>query len=75
MRLFAFEGVRGMKSRLNLKPGQKGGKLKGNWARDEKLWYIRYGDIKGTELEKHIILDAYIKNRTEQSRAEQSESI
>jgi hypothetical protein len=23
-----------------------------------KLWYIPYGKIKGSELEKHIILDA-----------------
>lgn len=25
------------------------------WDPDVKLWYIRYGKIKGTELEKHII--------------------
>ncbi len=30
----------------------------GKWDPDVKLWYIPYGKIKGTELEKHIILDA-----------------
>src|SRR5512136_1013279 len=30
----------------------------GKWNPDVKLWYIRYGKIKGTELEKHMILDA-----------------
>jgi len=30
----------------------------GKWDADVKLWYIRYGSIKGTELEKHIILDS-----------------
>jgi hypothetical protein len=34
----------------------------GNWDADVKLWYIRYGNIKGTELEKHMIVDA--KERT-----------
>ena len=33
----------------------------GKWNPDVKLWYIRYGKIKGTELEKHIILDAGMK--------------
>jgi hypothetical protein len=31
------------------------------WDADVKLWYIRYGNIKGMELEKHIILDAVLK--------------
>jgi hypothetical protein len=30
----------------------------GRWDADVKLWYIRFGTIKGTELEKHILLDA-----------------
>src|SRR6185369_2194979 len=30
----------------------------GRWDADVKLWYIPYSKIKGTELEKHIILDA-----------------
>ncbi|WP_246125818.1 hypothetical protein [Geobacter argillaceus] len=30
----------------------------GRWDPDVKLWYIPYSKIKGTELEKHIILDA-----------------
>lgn len=35
----------------------------GNWDADVQLWYIRYGNIKGTELEKYIILDAGMKQR------------
>ncbi len=31
---------------------------KGRWDPKARLWAIRYGNIKGTELEKHIILDA-----------------
>lgn len=38
-------------------------KLGGKWAADVKLWYIPYGKIKGTELEKHIVLDALMKNK------------
>jgi len=36
---------------------------KGRWDPDQKLWLIRYGKIKGTELEKHIILDAFQRDR------------
>ncbi|MGB4599140.1 MAG: hypothetical protein WBI04_04100 [Trichlorobacter sp.] len=36
----------------------------GNWDADVKLWYIRYGNIKGTELEKHILLDAQQKQKS-----------
>ena len=32
---------------------------KGRWNPDVKLWFIRYGNIKGTALEKHIVLDAF----------------
>ena len=32
--------------------------LGGTWDAQVKLWHIKYGMIKGTELEKHIILDA-----------------
>jgi len=35
--------------------------LGGQWDSDAKLWYVPYGKIKGTELEKHIILDAVQK--------------
>lgn len=35
--------------------------LGGQWDSDVKLWYVPYGKIKGTELEKHIILDAVQK--------------
>ena len=29
---------------------------KGRWNPDERLWFIRYGNIKGAPLEKHIAL-------------------
>jgi hypothetical protein len=32
---------------------------KGRWNPDVRLWFIRYGKIKGTVLEKHILLDAF----------------
>jgi hypothetical protein len=35
----------------------------GRWNPDDKLWYIQYGNIKGTELEQHIILDATEKRK------------
>jgi len=35
---------------------------KGRWDPDQKLWLIKYGRIKGTDLEKHIILDAFSKS-------------
>ena len=35
--------------------------LGGTWDPDVRLWYIRYGAIKGTDLEKHILLDAESK--------------
>jgi len=35
----------------------------GKWNPDVKLWYIQYGNIKGTELEQHIILDATEKRK------------
>jgi len=40
---------------------------KGRWDPDQKLWLIRYGKIKGTTLEKHIILDAFSKSRKQNS--------
>jgi hypothetical protein len=40
-------------------------KMGGKWAADVELWYIQYGKIKGTELEKHIILDALEKDKTQ----------
>jgi hypothetical protein len=33
--------------------------VKGRWNPDVKLWYIRYGKIKGTALGKDIVLDAF----------------
>jgi|SRR5208337_4895617 hypothetical protein len=35
----------------------------GKWDPDVKLWYIQYGNIKGTELEQHIILDTTEKRK------------
>jgi len=32
--------------------------LGGRWDSDVRLWYVTYGKIKGTVLEKHIIFDA-----------------
>ena len=43
--------------------GKMARKMGGKWAADVKLWYIEYGKIKGTELEKHIVLDASRKNK------------
>jgi len=40
---------------------------KGRWDPDQKLWIIRYGRIKGTALEKHIILDAFTKSKAQKS--------
>jgi len=36
----------------------------GKWDPDVKLWYIQHEKIKGTELEKHIILDAHPFDRS-----------
>jgi hypothetical protein len=30
----------------------------GRWDPKKRLWFIPYGKIKGSELEKHIVLDA-----------------
>jgi hypothetical protein len=30
----------------------------GRWNPDEKVWYVPYGKIRRTALEKHIVLDA-----------------
>ena len=32
----------------------------GKWNPEKRLWYVRYGDIAGTELEKHIHIDASV---------------
>ena len=31
----------------------------GRWDPDAKLWFIRFDKVKGTDLEKHIVLDAF----------------
>lgn len=30
----------------------------GRWNPEKRVWFIAYGKVKGTELEKHIVLDA-----------------
>jgi hypothetical protein len=42
-------------------------KMGGRWDPEVRLWYIPFGKIKGTDLEKHIILDASMKNKTSES--------
>ena len=32
---------------------------KARWNPEKKLWFILYGKIRGTTLEKHIVLDAF----------------
>jgi len=39
----------------------------GAWDPDVKLWYIPAEKVRGTELEKHIILDAESKKKTRDS--------
>lgn len=39
----------------------------GRWEPDAKVWLVSYGSIKGTELEKHIILDAGLRNEESKS--------
>jgi hypothetical protein len=29
----------------------------GKWNPERRVWYVRYGEIAGTELEKHIYVD------------------
>ncbi len=38
---------------------EKAKAARGRWDPEAKLWFIQYGKIKGTSLEKHIILDAF----------------
>ena len=33
--------------------------VNGKWDPKVKLWFIRYGKIRGTSMEKHIVLDAF----------------
>lgn len=33
--------------------------VNGRWDPEVKLWFIRYGKIRGTAMEKHIVLDAF----------------
>ena len=38
----------------------------GKWDPEEKVWFIQYGRIKGTSLEKHIVSDATPKRQKAQ---------
>jgi len=42
--------------------GRMAREMGGRWDPDIKLWYISEAKVKGTELEKHIILDLEKKN-------------
>jgi hypothetical protein len=42
-------------------------KMGGRWDPEVRLWYIQFGKIKGTDLEKHIILDASTKHKSSES--------
>jgi hypothetical protein len=42
-------------------------KMGGRWDPEVRLWYIQFGKIKDTDLEKHIIFDASMKNKTNKS--------
>lgn len=46
----------------DLELGKMARTLGGRWDQDVKLWYIPSRKIKGTELEKYIILDARKKS-------------
>ena len=46
--------IAGYETELRKKVKAVGGK----WFPEKRLWYVRYGDITGTELEKHIYVDA-----------------
>ena len=39
---------------------EKAKAVQGRWDQEKKLWFIRYGKVKGTDLEKHIVLDAFL---------------
>jgi hypothetical protein len=43
--------------------GKMARSLGGRWDPDVKLWFVQFGNIKGTELEQHIILDAKEKRK------------
>ncbi len=38
---------------------EKAKAAKGRWDPEKKLWFMRFGKIRGTSLERHIILDAF----------------
>lgn len=38
---------------------EKAKAAKGRWDPEKRLWFIRFGKMKGTDLEKHIVLDTF----------------
>jgi hypothetical protein len=38
---------------------EKAKAARGRWDPEKKEWFMRFGKIKGTSLEKHIVLDAF----------------
>ena len=35
----------------------------GRWNPEKMLWFVKYGKIAGTPLEKHIYVDAFSQSR------------
>jgi len=48
--------IEGYETELRKKVKTAGGK----WRPEMRLWFVRYGDIAGTDLEKHIHIDALV---------------
>lgn len=46
--------IEGYETELRKKVKTVGGK----WSPEKRLWYVRYGDVAGTVLEKHLYVDA-----------------
>ena len=38
---------------------EKAKAARGRWDPEKKVWFMRFGKINGTSLEKHIVLDAF----------------
>jgi len=45
--------IEGYETELRKKVKEAGGK----WHPDKRLWYVRFGNVSGTALEKHIYVD------------------
>ncbi len=49
--------IEGYETELRKRAKEAGGR----WNPDKRLWYVRFGNISGTALEKHIYVDAMDK--------------